>query len=155
MSVTQQDQRSDADFTLVIERILDAPRKRVWQAWTDHEMRMQWLSPAGFHVSEDKGHIRAGEAYKACMISPEGQESRYEGEYREIKEPEKLVFTHVWQNDICGIPDIVTVCTVVLEELEDGRTKIIFTQSGLSSAESRDSHDGGWSECFDKLVLFL
>lgn len=142
---------SKSNFSLNIERILNAPREAVWKAWTNHELRMRWLSPAGFYVSEDVGEIKVGEAYKACMISPESNESRYAGEYLELKAPEKLVFTHIWQNDICGIPNIETICTVLLEELEDGRTKMTFTQTGLSSADSRDSHIGGWSECFDKL----
>ena len=141
----------ETEFTLVIERVFDAPREQVWKAWTDHDLRMQWLSPKGFHMNEDDGDIQTGVSYKACMISPEGHESRYAGEYCEIKEPEKLVFTHTWHNDTCGIPGIETICTVLLEETDNGKTKMTFTQSGISSAASRDSQNGGWSECFDKL----
>ena len=145
----------DQEFMLVIERVFDVPREHVWKAWTDHKLRAQWLSPTGFYVSEDDGRIQPHESYKACMISPEGNESRYAGEYREMIEPEKLVFTHIWQNDTCGIPNIETVCTVFLEEIEDGKTKMTFTQTGLSSADSRDSHHGGWSGCFVKLTSLL
>ncbi|WP_421779999.1 SRPBCC family protein [Kiloniella litopenaei] len=149
MSRTQT--MEQAEFTLVIERVFDAPREQVWKAWTDRDIRMQWLSPKDFSVRQDDGRICAGHEYKACMISSAGKESRYAGEYREVKEPEKLVFTHTWQNDICGVPYIETLCTVLLEETADGKTKMIFTQSGLRSADARRSHNGGWSECFDKL----
>lgn len=144
-----------SDFTLVIERILNAPRERVWQAWTDKAQIMQWLSPKGFHVREHKGSIAAGENYREIMVSPEGEDSIFYGEYLEMTAPEKLVFTHIWENDTCGIPEVRTVCTVLLEEIEGGKTKMTFTQEGLVSADSRDSHNGGWGECFDKFQAFL
>ncbi|WP_417432522.1 SRPBCC family protein [Kiloniella sp.] len=153
MSQTQTQAFEQAEFTLVIERIFDVPREKIWMAWTDHDIRMQWLSPKDFSVVQDEGCIQTDKAYKACMINSEGKESRYAGEYREVKEPEKLVFTHVWQNDTCGIPDIETVCTVLLEEIEVGKTKMTFIQTGLRSEDARISHKGGWNECFDKLQI--
>lgn len=144
-----------SDFTLVIERILDAPRERVWQAWTDKAQILQWFSPKGFHVKEHTGSIAVGESYREIMVSPEGKDSIFFGEYLEIRAPEKLVFTHIWENDTCGIPQVRTVCTLTLSETLDGKTKMTFTQKGLVSADSRDSHNGGWSECFDKLNVYL
>ncbi|MEE4378241.1 MAG: SRPBCC domain-containing protein [Candidatus Competibacteraceae bacterium] len=142
-------------FELTITRIFDAPRERVWQAWTDKEQVIEWLSPKGFYVKEHKGKIAEGEHYRERMISPAGNDSVFFGEYLELSPPEKLVFTHIWENDECGIPEVRTVCTVLLETMSDGKTKMIFTQTGLSSEESRDSHESGWSECFDKLSTFL
>ncbi|MEG9862759.1 MAG: SRPBCC domain-containing protein [Parvularculales bacterium] len=150
------DQAKENEFILVIERVFDAPRERVWKAWTDHELRMKWMSPDGLYVGEDEGKIQAGGSYEACMINSAGDEIRYAGEYREIVKPERLVFTHAWKSDIGGaIPNFETLCTVDLEELSDGKTKMTFTQQGLSSEDSRDNHNGGWSECFDKLLDIL
>lgn len=145
------DQKKQPDFTLVIERVFDAPRQKVWKAWTDKKLIMQWLAPEGFAVTEHEGAVAAGEQHSHCMVSTENQESRYAGKYLEVKEPEKLVFSHVWLTDVCGIPGIETVCTVLLEETEDGRTKMIFTQSGISTADSRDSQNWGWNSSFDGL----
>lgn len=153
--MTRATNHNPSEFTLVIERILDAPLERVWQAWTDKAQIMQWLSPKGFHVREHKGSIAPGENYREIMVSPEGEDSIFYGEYLEMTAPQKLVFTHIWENDTCGLPEIRTVCTVLLKEVEGGKTKMTFTQEGLVSGDTRDSHNGGWSECFDKLNIYL
>lgn len=148
-------QSNKAEFTLVIERVFEAPREKIWKAWTDKELVMQWLSPEGFTVTEHEGNVIAGEKHSHSMLSDEGQESRYTGTYLEVKEPEKLVFSHVWLTDVCGIPGIETVCTVLLEETENGGTKMTFTQSGISTADSRDSQNWGWNSCFSGLEDLL
>lgn len=138
-------------FTLRIERVFNAPIERVWKAWTDHDTILKWMSPKGFYVREKAGPVVIGNQYRSVMISPEGEESIYFGEYLEVLPPEKLVFTHTWETDVCGVPAIHTECTVLLSAIDAVSTKMVFTQRGLSSAGSRDSHVGGWSECFDKL----
>lgn len=143
------------DFTLRIERVLKASRERVWRAWTDKQQVMQWLSPQGFKVKEYRGSIATGQPYREHMVGPEGQDSVFSGEYLEMSPPEKLVFSHTWQNDTCGIPGIKTICTVLLEVIDGNSTKMTFTQSGISSADSRDSQNGGWGQCFDKLALLV
>ena len=133
---------------LVIKRVFDAPRKLVWQAWTDPEKLKLWSAPKGFTIPVSEGELKPGGKWHATMVSPDGKEMSLGGEYREIVEPSRLVFTHAWDND--GKPGPETLVTVTLVE-RGGKTEMTFRQTGFDSVESRDGHSEGWSECFDKL----
>jgi uncharacterized protein YndB with AHSA1/START domain len=63
------------------------------------------------------------------------------------------VFTHAW-DDEHGKPGHETVVTVTLVE-RDGKTEMTFRQGVFKSVESRDGHNGGWTECFDRLEELL
>jgi uncharacterized protein YndB with AHSA1/START domain len=86
------------------------------------------------------------------MVSPEGKEMWLGGEYREIEEPSRLVFTHAWDNQ--GKPGPETLVTVTLTE-RGNKTEMTFRQTGFESAESRKGHSEGWNECFDLLDELL
>lgn len=76
-----------------------------------------------------------------------------QGVYREIVEPERLVFTHAWE-DKDGKPKHETLVTITFAE-HDGKTKLTFHQAIFESIESRDSHGEGWSESLDRLEEYL
>ena len=78
---------------LVITRRFDAPRKLVWEAWTNPEKVKQWWGPKGFNCSHAKIDLRKGGSYVSCMCSPEGQGFWSTGTYKEINAPTKLVCT--------------------------------------------------------------
>jgi len=59
---------------LVMERILDAPRERVWKAGTDPEQMMRWWGPERFTAPVCKIDLRVGGKYHFCMRSPEGKD---------------------------------------------------------------------------------
>lgn len=142
-----------AGHTLVIRRTFEAPRVLVWKAWTEREHLMRWLCPAGFTVLFAEGELRVGGRWRSGMRSPEGHEYVAGGEYRVIEPPARLVFTHVWEsNDL--EPRALTEVTVSLSE-RDGKTQMIFVQSGLGSRESALSHRGGWTGAFDNLERSL
>ena len=67
------------------------------------------------------------------------------GIYREIVEPERLVFTFAWDDE----PE--TLVTVTIRPEGDG-TRLTFRQEPFADAASRDSHESGWGECLDRLV---
>jgi uncharacterized protein YndB with AHSA1/START domain len=82
-----------------------------------------------------------------------GEEFVAVGEYREMSEPERLTFTHQWEREDGGLtPETEAVVT---PQDEDGRNLMMFEQSGFETADARDNHAGGWSECFDKLQELL
>jgi uncharacterized protein YndB with AHSA1/START domain len=84
------------------------------------------------------------------MRSPDGDEYIHAGEYLEIDRPARLVFTHKWEsNDL--EPRVTTEITVTLNE-RDGKTDMIFVQSGLGTRESAASHKHGWTGAFDNLA---
>lgn len=141
------------DRELVIDRTFDAPRNLVWKAWTDAEQMKHWSAPKGFTVPVSEGELRPGGKWRSCMVTPDGKELWLGGVYREIVEPERLVFTHAWDGPD-GKPGPETVVTVTFSE-RDGRTSMNFRQTGFESRDSRDAHAHGWGQCFDLLGDFL
>jgi uncharacterized protein YndB with AHSA1/START domain len=142
-----------AERVLVITRILDAPRSLVFKVWTKPKHMVHWLGPRGFATRSCEMDVRPGGTYRACIRSPEGQDYWMQGVYREIVEPERLVFTFAWENEK-GEPGYETLVTVTFAE-HDGKTKLTFHQAVFESMAERDSHREGWSECLDRLEKYL
>jgi uncharacterized protein YndB with AHSA1/START domain len=142
-----------AERELVITRVLDAPRSLVFKVWTQPEHLVRWWGPKGFTAPTCELDLRPGGAWRACIRSPEGTDHWMQGVYREIVEPERLVFTFAWENDQ-GEPGHGTLVTVTFAD-EDGKTRLTFHQAVFETVESRDSHHGGWSECLDRLEDYL
>jgi len=141
------------ELELLITRVFDAPRARVWQAWADPEQMKQWSAPRGFTIPVSEGELRPGGKWRACMRKPDGTDLWLGGVYREVIEPERMVFTHAW-DDQNGKPGPETLVTVTFIE-RGGKTEMNFRQTGFDSAGERDGHAGGWSECFDRLDEIL
>ncbi|HXV18260.1 MAG TPA: SRPBCC domain-containing protein, partial [Gemmatimonadaceae bacterium] len=78
---------------LMIVREIDAPIALVWKAWTDPEIMKLWSAPKGFTIRENQGELRPGGEWRSTMHTPEGKDLQLGGEYREIREPNRLVFT--------------------------------------------------------------
>ena len=87
--------QSDTQQTteLVIERVVDAPLQRVWEAWTDPEQMKKWWGPKDFTAPSVEIDLKEGGKYLNCMRSPDGQEYWSTGIYQEIVPMEKLVVT--------------------------------------------------------------
>jgi uncharacterized protein YndB with AHSA1/START domain len=139
---------------LVITRIFDAPRRLVFEAWTKPEHLARWQgAPRGFTVTTHEVDFRPGGAYRLCMRSPDGIDHWLQGVYREIVEPERLVFTHVWLNAE-GKPGKETLVTITFTE-RGGKTELTLHQTGFKSVESRDGHEKGWTSTFDRFAEYL
>jgi uncharacterized protein YndB with AHSA1/START domain len=152
MAANTQGSRPDAEAgerELVITRVFDAPRELVFAAWTTREHLLNWAAPRNFTVVDCDGDLRPGGVWRETMRSPEGKEHRNGGTYREIVAPERLVYTFAWEED--GKRGHETLVTVTFEN-EGGKTKMTFRQGPFESVESRDGHQGGWSEAFERLA---
>jgi len=138
---------------LVITRILDAPRALVFKVWTQPEHVVRWWGPKGFTLPSYKADFRSGGAYRYLMRSPEGTEHRLVGTFREIFEPERLVFPFAWEDEE-GKLGPETLVTVTLEE-QGAKTKLTLHQAVFESVTARDSHNQGWSETLDRLAAYV
>ena len=139
---------------LVINRVFNAPRDLVWKAWTDPEMMKVWSAPRGFTIPRSEGELRVNGPWRATMVKPDGERLNLGGKYLEIKEPDRLVFTHYWMDENDNPTGPETIVTVTLTE-RGTKTEMNFRQTGFDSAGSREGHRGGWTECFDKLDELL
>lgn len=142
---------------LTIVREFAAARERVWQAFTDPAAIVRWLGPVDWPASEVQADVREGGAWRACLRAVGRDECLWQsGRYVTIEAPRRLCFTFAWEGD--NHEDGLgpqTMVTVVLEEMEAARTRMTFTQAGLSSEQSAGGHTRGWNSCFDRLVQHL
>lgn len=143
-----------SDRELVITRIFDAPRSLVFRAWTDPEHMVQWLGPQGFSSKILKSELRVGGAYRFHMRDPQGGDHWQQGVFREIVEPEKLVFSYEWANAQGQATRPQTVVTILLEEM-GGKTRLTLRQGLFESVTACDDHRGGWNSSFERLAEHL
>ena len=148
--------KTTENLTLEIRRLIKAPRERVFEAWTNSEQLKKWFGPEDdFVVPLAKVDLRVGGQYRIQMKSPDGEFHTAVGTYREVKEPERLVFTWAWEKD-GSEPDFgevePTEMLVTLEFHARGeQTELVLRQERFASVESRDRHEHGWNGCLDKL----
>ncbi|MBC8066200.1 MAG: SRPBCC domain-containing protein [Chlorobia bacterium] len=143
---------SIADREIALTRTFNAPRELVFRAWTEPQHLMKWLCPKDFVVTFVDVDLRVGGVWRSGMRSPEGIDYVMRGTYRELVPPDRLVFTHSWEDDkeAGHEPGLETLISITLSEF-DGITTMTFHVDGLTSDESRDGQKQGWSEAFDNL----
>jgi uncharacterized protein YndB with AHSA1/START domain len=106
---------SDHEFSA--STVLDAPRERVFEAWTRPDQVRRWmLGPDGWSMPVCEIDLRAGGRWRFVWRQDDGDEMEMRGTYREVVPPERIVTTESWGGDW---PE--TVNTLVLED-RDGRT---------------------------------
>jgi uncharacterized protein YndB with AHSA1/START domain len=138
---------------LVVTRLLDAPRSLVFKVWTQPEHLARWWGPKDFTLLSCETDVRPGGTWVRCMRAPAGTKHIKRGIYREIVEPERLVFTYV-DEDAEGRLGPETLVSVTFEE-QGGKTKLTLRQSGFESIGSRDAHEGGWVSCLERFAEYL
>jgi uncharacterized protein YndB with AHSA1/START domain len=79
---------------MVITRLIDAPRERVWQAWTDPKQIALWWGPNGFSTTTHEHSLKPGGVWRHTMRGPDGVEYPNQSVFQEIVPPERLVYTH-------------------------------------------------------------
>lgn len=137
------------EFTL--NRVLQAPRALVFRAFIEPERMKLWWAPRSFRMLSCALDLREGGAWRMRIQSDETGAIQTEvGTYREISEPDRLVFTHSWVRSN-GTLTPTTLVTVTLTE-HDGRTEVAFTQSDFHSPEFCRSHEEGWSQSLEQLT---
>lgn len=120
------------DREIHVERIFDAPRDRVFAAYTDPELIPEWWGPRGTTTIVDEMDMTPGGKWRFVMRNSDGSESAFRGVIREIVPPERIVQTFEWE----PMPGHVSVDTAVFEDLGD-RTKVVST-SVFHTPEERD-----------------
>jgi uncharacterized protein YndB with AHSA1/START domain len=135
------------DDELFITRVFDAPAALVFRLWEDPEHRARWWGPKGYACTHMKQDFRPGGAWRACIVSPSGEESWQGGMFRQIERDRRLVFTFAW--DAGPSAGVETVITVTFAE-QNGMTIQTFHQTPFKSVERRNNHIVGWSLLLDR-----
>jgi uncharacterized protein YndB with AHSA1/START domain len=136
---------------ITVTRVFDAPRERVWKEWTEPERFADWFGGKESEVplSSVSVDVRPGGSLRLTMFAESGRrEIHWRGEYLEVVEPERLVFT---LSDQPG-DDAYELITVVLTDLGDGRTEMLFQQRGQLTPEQYEGAAQGWGSFFDRIA---
>jgi uncharacterized protein YndB with AHSA1/START domain len=154
----------------VISRTFDAPRDKVWKAWTDREQLMQWFGPKGFSMTTAKLDFRPGGTFHYCLRSSDGKEMWGKFVYREIVAPERIVLVNSFSDEKGNLTRHPFSPTWPMEMLttttfteEKGTTTVTVRWIPINAtAEERktfdDLRDGmrqGWTGTFDQLSEYL
>jgi uncharacterized protein YndB with AHSA1/START domain len=150
-----------SDQELVAERVFDAPRQLVFDAWTKPEHLKRWFGPKDWTLPVCEVDFRVGGVWLYCMRSPDGsQDSWGRAVYREIVAPERIVYVDSFAdkegNPVPGMPEMVI--TVEFSDHE-GKTKVT-SRTLFASAAERDSVLDmgvieGLTETWDRLAEYL
>lgn len=123
------------DNQILITREFNAPKELVYEAWTTPELVKRWWSAKRGEATVAEIDLRVGGRWRYAMVTDDGMEVAFHGEYREVVPNERIVSTEVYE----GIPDgeaNATLNTATFEE-EDGRTTLTI----LIEASSKDARD--------------
>lgn len=145
-----------ADRELVLTRIIDAPREKLFRAWTEPELAKQWFAPRPYTTPVVEMDVRPGGANLIVMRGPDGTEFPNRGVYLEVVKNERLVitdaYTEAWQPS--EKPFMTAIIT--FEDLGGGKTR--YTARALHwTVADREAHEKmgfheGWGQCADQLA---
>ncbi len=143
-----------SDLEIVMTRVFDAPRALVFEAYTDPRHVPHWWGLRGNTTIVDKMDVRPGGQWRYIQRAPDGTEYAFNGEYREVAPPERLVSTFEFE----GMPGHIAVDAAQFDE-RDGKTTLTVT-STFTTKEERDGMlqsgmEGGANETWDRLAELL
>jgi uncharacterized protein YndB with AHSA1/START domain len=143
---------------LVLTRIIDAPREKVFGAWTEPKLLKQWFAPLPWTTPVVETDVRTGGATLIVMRSPEGNDFPNRGVYLDVVKNERLVFTDAFTT--AWEPSEKPFMTVILTfEDQGGKTKYTARVRHWSAAD-REAHEKmgfhtGWAQCAEQLAALV
>ena len=138
---------------VIVKRTFAAPREKVFEAWVNPKLMALWFARCKHSpvVEVQEADARAGGAYRLVVTDDKGKVYRGHGVYREVRRPERLVFTWNWDHDDYE----GSLVTVDFRELSGGQfTEVTLTHEMLPE-RAREDHRKGWEECYDMLEAAL
>lgn len=166
---------ADAAVTkyLEITRVIEAPREKVWQAWTDPELFKKWWGPKGFTAPVAEIDLRVGgKMFNAMEGGPDkgpfaGKRIYGVGTIKELVPNEKLVVTDSFadeQGNVLKPADIMpemenwpveSTVTVTFEDAGEGQTKLTLKHGPFPDGDAFHDTEAGWLQSLDKLAEAL
>ncbi len=147
-----------ADRELVLTRLINAPREKVYRAWTDPELLKQWFAPKPYTTPVVEVDVRPGGSAYFVMRGPDGKDLPNHGVYLEVVPNQKLVSTDAYVK--AWEPSEKPFMTLILTfEDEGGKTRYTarvrhWTVSDREAHEKMGFHEG-WGLCADQLEALV
>ena len=147
------------DRDLVLTRIIEAPREKLFRAWTEPELVTQWFAPLPWTTRRAELDVRPGGTSLVVMADPEGNEFPNPGVYLEVVPNERLVFTDAYMRawEPAEKPFFTGILT--FEDLGGGKTRYTalarhWTVADREAHEKMGFHEG-WGQCTDQLAALV
>ncbi|HEV7254138.1 MAG TPA: SRPBCC family protein [Mesorhizobium sp.] len=140
---------------LVLERVIEAQRDKIWRCWVEPELLKQWFCPKPWFVSEARLDPRPGGEFFTVMNGPDGGRFENHGVFLEVVDNERLVTTDAFRPGWRPSGHSFMAAEVLLEEVGPDRTR--YTARAMHwSAEARQEHEAmgfheGWGKAADQL----
>lgn len=145
------------ESTVVMTRIFDAPRERVFEAWTRAQHLEKWFGPEGFTITDCECDPRPGGVFRMCMRAPWGAPYWVRGEYREVLAPERLVIACTLDDEqgASRLDEIINVAFAT----SGSRTRLVLNSTARGSGAKAPSMlagmQKGWAQTVDRLGALL
>lgn len=152
---------------LTIERVFDAPRERVWSAYTDADKLVKWWGPRGWETTIKSFEFRPEGVWHYCMKCVDenqgefyGQESWGKAVYHHIDEPNSFTYTDYFSDAEGAINNELPATEVTMHFIEeDGKTKLVCKSTYTSTEGLQQVLDMGMVEgltqTLDRLEEFV
>ena len=147
-----------ADRELMLTRLIDAPREKLYRAWTDPTLLKQWFAPLPYTTPVAELDVRPGGSAFIVMRGPDGKDLPNHGVYLEVVPNQRLVstdaYTKAWE------PSEKPFMTLILTfEDEGGKTRYTARVRHWTAAD-REAHEKmgfhqGWGICADQLTALV
>ncbi|REJ65584.1 MAG: SRPBCC domain-containing protein [Planctomycetota bacterium] len=136
----------DKSDEVVVRRLVKASREIAFEAWTTPEHVEKWWSPTDTaQCTLCEIDLRVGGQYRLNMSDPaDGATCEVEGEFREVTQPERLVYTWNARTDQGDVDN--TLVTVEFHALGDDATEVLVRHSDLPDTPIREGHREGWQK---------
>lgn len=147
-----------ADRELVLTRLINAPREKVYRAWTQPELLKQWFAPKPYTTPIVEIDVRPGGSVYFVMRGPDGKDLPNHGVYLEVVPNERLVSTDAYVR--AWEPSEKPFMTLILTfENEGGKTRYTarvrhWTVADREAHEKMGFHEG-WGICADQLEALV
>ena len=145
-----------SDRELVLTRVIDAPREKLYRCWTEPELMKQWFAPKPWTTPVAEVDVRTGGSSLVVMRSPEGQDMPCPGVYLEVVPNERIVATDAYAKawEPSGKPFMTMILT--FEDLGGGKSRYTARVRHWT-VEDRETHEKmgfheGWGLCTDQLA---
>ena len=158
MTAEIQNKAEDTNRELVLTRLIDAPRERVFAAWTQPDLLKQWFAPRPWSTSVAELDVRTGGWNYVVMRDQDGNDYPNRGMYLEVVPNEKIVFTDAYTGD--WQPSDKPFFTAVLTFEDEGGKTRYTARARHWTVEDRQVHEKmgfheGWGMCADQLEELL
>lgn len=149
-----------AEREVVITRIVDAPARLLFEAYTTPAHVKQWFGPPGYPLTRCEMDFREGGRFRFAMTGPDGVEgTSFGGRYLDIVENKRISYESGFDEPPPGMPSDVLgrmVVTVMFDEDTHGKTTItihtLFESVAMKNAHVSLGYERGVGSTIPQLI---